>query len=187
MVLVFIITFCIIIALGFGAAAAWSDFNRLIIPNIYAALVGAAFIPAFLAVAFLAPEVSFFSSWKSHLIAFVFMFLISCILFHFKMIGGGDAKLISVYALWAGVKGLMPLLFIMAVVGGVLGGVTLALHKWKPVKEPHKDSWIAKSQKGARDVPYGVAIFIGAVFAFWQAGYLQPTELMALAMKTIGS
>ena len=149
MVLVFIITFCIIVALGFGAAAAWSDFNRLIIPNIYAALVGAAFIPAFLTITFLAPEVSFFGSWKSHLIALVFMFLVSYSLFHFKMIGGGDAKLLSVFALWAGVKGLMPLLFIMAVMGGVLGGVTLVLNKWKPIKNPQKNSWIARSQTGA--------------------------------------
>ncbi len=187
MVLVFIITFCIIVALGFGAAAAWSDFNRLIIPNIYAALVGAAFIPAFLTITFLAPEVSFFGSWKSHLIALVFMFLVSYSLFHFRMIGGGDAKLLSVFALWAGVKGLMPLLFIMAVMGGVLGGVTLVLNKWKPVKNPQENSWIARSQTGAKDVPYGIAIFAGAVFSFWQAGYLQPTELIALAMETLGS
>ncbi len=187
MILVFIVTFCLVIALGFGGGAAWSDFNRLIIPNVYAALIGAAFIPAFLVVTFFAPDVSFFASWKSHVGAFVFMFVITYGLFHFNKIGGGDSKLLTVFSLWVGMKGLMPLLFIMAVVGGVLGGVTLALNKWKPVKKPQKNSWIEKSQKGAKDVPYGIAILVGAVFAFWQIGYIQPNELLTLATETLGS
>ena len=136
MVLVFIITFCVIVALGFGAAAAWSDFSRLTIPNVYAALVGAAFIPAFLAMTFFVPEASFFDSWKSHLVAFAFVFVVTYSLFHFKMIGGGDAKLLTVFSLWVGTNGLMPLLFIMGVVGGILGCLTLVFNKCEACKKP---------------------------------------------------
>lgn len=187
MILAFIIIFCVVVALGFGAAAAWSDFNKLIIPNIYAALIGASFIPAFLAVNFFASDISFFGSWKSHLLSLSFMFLITYCLFYFKTIGGGDAKLITVFSLWSGTAGLMPLLFMMAVIGGALGGATLALNKWKPIKNPIKGSWIEKSQKGEKQVPYGIAIFIGAIFSFWHAGYIQPNELMALAMERMES
>lgn len=187
MLLVFIVTFCVIIALGFGGAAAWSDYNRLLIPNIYAAFIGAAFVPAFLAMMFFAPDVAFFASWKAHLLSFVFMFLLTYLLFYFKMIGGGDAKFISVFSLWVGIAGLMPFLFSMVLVGALVALVTLSLEKWKPVQNPVKGSWIEKAQKGERHVPYGIAIFIGAVFAFWKAGYIQPAELMALAIETTGS
>ena len=186
MVLVFIITFCTIVALGFGAAAAWSDYNKLMIPNLYSVLIAVSFIPAFLAVLFFAPDISFFGSWKNHLFAAVFMFAVTYGLFHFKLIGGGDSKLLTSFALWSGVQGLMPLLFMMAVTGGVLGGSTLALNKWKPIKKPTKDSWIDKSQGGQKDVPYGIAIFVGAIFSFWHAGYIQPQGLMSLALETTG-
>lgn len=117
------------------------------------------------------------------------MFLITFVLFYFKKIGGGDAKLISVFSLWAGVSGLMPLLFIMAIMGGVLGAVTLVVGKYRPAKENSillKSQWLLGAQSGAREVPYGIAIFTGALFAFWQAGYIQPTGLMALAQETMG-
>jgi len=181
MLLVFIIVFCAIIALGFGAAAAWSDYSRMIIPNIYAACIGAAFIPAFLATAIMASDVSFFASWKSHVLAGLFVFGITYLLFYFKLIGGGDSKLLSVYALWVGLSGIMPLLFFMALTGGVLGLITLGLNKWKPIKEPVKDSWVFKAQKGEQNVPYGIAIFLGAVASFWSTGYLQIGSLIELA------
>lgn len=181
------ITFCIVIALGFGAASAYSDYTRLSIPNIYALFIGASFIPAFLAVTFYAPELSFFGSWKSHLLSALFMLLVTYAMFHFKLIGGGDSKLLTVFSLWSGVKGLMPLLFFMALVGGILAVSTLLLNKHKPVEKPVKNSWIDIAQKGEKKVPYGIAIFIGAVFAFWHAGYIQPQVLMDLAKETIGS
>ena len=181
MVLVFIIVFCAIIALGFGAAAAWSDYSRLTIPNMYAVCIGASFIPAFLCASIFASDISFFASWKSHLIAALVVFGTTYLLFHFKLIGGGDSKLLSVYALWTGLSGLMPLLFVMAVTGGLLGLTTLGLRKWKPVQKPVENSWVAKSQSGAQDVPYGIAIFAGALITFWQIGYLQPAELIELA------
>ncbi len=187
MLLVFVIVFCAIVALGFGAAAAWSDYSRLIIPNMYAACIGAAFVPAFLFTAFFAGEASFFLSWKSHLLAGLFVFGVTYVLFYFKMIGGGDSKLLSVYALWVGLSGLMPLFFFMALVGGVLGGVTLALKKWKPIKKPIKDSWVEGAQKGKQDVPYGIAIFVGALAAFWSSGYLNIGSLVELVSTGMGS
>jgi len=186
MMLVFVVIFCVIIALGFGAMAAYSDFNKLMIPNIYSLLVGAAFIPAFLAVTIFSPDISFFGSWKNHVFSFSLMFAITYGLFHFKLIGGGDSKLLTVFALWAGVKGLMPLLFIMSVVGGLLGVITLFLNKNTLVKKPVESGWIEKAQKGEKDVPYGIAIFLGAVFAFWHTGYIQPNQLMALAVDVVG-
>lgn len=187
MFLVFVIVFCAIIALGFGAAAAWSDYSRLLIPNMYVVYIGAAFIPAFILTTVLAPDVSFFTTWKSHVLAGLFVFGITYILFYFKMVGGGDSKLLSVYALWVGIPGLAPFLFSMALIGGVLGGITLALKKWKLIKSPIENSWIDKAQKGGQEVPYGIAIFAGAVITFWSNGYLQIGSLVELASTGAGS
>ena len=186
MILVFIMTFCIIVALGFGAAAAWSDFNKLKIPNIYSVLIGASFIPAFIAVTIWGGDVEFFGSWKNHLTAFVLMFIITYLLFHFKFIGGGDSKLITVFALWTGITNLMSFLFIMTLIGAVLGGFTLLLNKKILFKNAKKDSWLALAQSGKKDLPYGIAIFFGALFAFWAAGYINPDNVIAFASQTIG-
>jgi prepilin peptidase CpaA len=187
MILVFIIVFCALIALGFGGAAAYSDATRLKIPNLYAACIGATFVPAFVTAAIFAPEAGLFSSLSNHLIAGAIVLGITYMLFFFKLIGGGDSKLLSVYALWAGLSGLMPLLFIMSIAGGVLGVSTLLLKKYQPVKNPLKDSWIDKSQKGGQDVPYGVAIFVGAFFTFWQIGFIQPDMLIAVITDGTGN
>lgn len=187
MILLFISVFCALIALGFGGAAAWSDYTRMSIPNLYSVAIIVSFIPVFLATTFLAPDVKFFGTWQTHLITFVGVFGFTYLLFALKLIGGGDSKLITAYALWTGLAGLMPFLFFMALVGGVLGLVTLGLARSKPVKKPASGSWIDKAQEGKREVPYGIAIFVGALISFWQVGYLQPDTLMALVTQTTGS
>lgn len=181
MILVFIIVFCALIALGFGGAAAWSDATRLKIPNLYAAYIGAAFVPAFLAHFFFAPESTIFSSFANHLIAALVVFGITYVMFFLKLLGGGDSKLLSVYALWVGLSGVLPFLFFMSLIGGVMGLLTLYFNKNKMVEKPLAGSWIDKAQKGGKDVPYGVAIFVGALIAFWQVGYVSPEPLIDVA------
>ncbi|MEM9470186.1 MAG: prepilin peptidase [Pseudomonadota bacterium] len=186
MVLFVILIFCALIALGFGGAAAWSDYTRMTIPNLYALSILLAFVPAYGLIYYLAPEFLYFSTWQSHLGALALVFAVTYVLFLLKVIGGGDAKLLSAYALWVGMEGLMPLVFFMAAVGGVLGIITLMLGKYKPVKKPRSSSWVGKAQREEKVVPYGIAIFVGAIIAFWQVGYLQPEILISLATTTIG-
>ncbi len=186
MILVFITSFCALIALGFGAAAAWSDVSRLIIPNMYILYILTAFFPAFLFSYFTVPEASLFYSLKGHILGGLLVFAISYALFHFKLIGGGDSKLLSVYALWVGLGGLLPLLFFMALTGGLLGLTTLYLKKYKPVANPKAGSWVATAQSGTEEVPYGVAILVGAGLSFWQNGYIRPQSLLELAQMSGG-
>ncbi len=181
MILVLIISFCAIIALGFGVASAMSDVNRLIIPNNYVLFILGSFIIAFLSLLILSPESSFFSSWKSHLMAGGLTFIVTFGLFYAKIIGGGDAKLLSVYGLWVGMNGLIPLVVYMAIAGGFLGAATLIMGKKKLIATPREGGWIDKAQSGEKQVPYGVAIFVGALAAFWSVGYLQPAYLIKLA------
>lgn len=178
--LVFIVIFCVIVALGFGLASAWSDFRGLVISNAYSIGVILAFVPAFLAVFFLAPDAAYFASWKSHLLSAAIMFAVTFVLFTTNMIGAGDSKLATAYALWLGVLGLPSFLFYMTVTGGLLGLVTLALRRWKPFTAPPEGGWIARAQAGSSEVPYGIAIVAGAVVAFVQSGYVDPDRLTGL-------
>lgn len=188
MILVFIAIFSILVALGFGGAAAWSDFSKLTIPNLYSLAITLSFIPVFLMMTFFASDAGFFSSWNSHLIAGVAVFILTYILFHFNFIGGGDSKMLTAYALWVGLSGLVPLLFFIGVVGGVLAAITLILNKHQPIKKiRHKNGWIANAQKGKQQVPYGIAIFIGAVITFFNIEYINPETLISLAEISKGS
>lgn len=183
--LLFLVIFCVIIALGFGLAAAYSDYKGMTIPNLYPGLIVVAFIPAFFTVQFFAPESQYFSSWVSHLVSLFIIFAITYALFAVKAFGGGDAKLCSAYALWVGVQGLAPFLFFMGLVGGLLGLLTLFLGKHKPIDKPPEGSWIAKAQGGVKEVPYGIAITFGAFISFFYTGYMTPEGILSL-IETAG-
>lgn len=179
--LVFIVIFSVIVAVGLGLASAWSDFKGFTISNIYSLGVILAFVPAFLAVTLLAPDAGYFAAWKSHLLAAAAVFAVTFVLFTTNLIGAGDSKLCTAYALWVGLLGLPSFLFFMTVCGGILGLLTLLMRKWKPFKAPPEGSWLARAQEGSSEVPYGIAIVTGALIAFIQSGYFDPDTLAALA------
>ncbi len=182
--ILFLVVFCMLVAIGFGVISAVSDFKSMTIPNIYAGCIILAFIPAFAADAFSGAGMEFFASWKAHLAAGALVFGLTFALFSFRVIGAGDSKLCSAFALWVGMSGLASFLFYMAVVGALLGFATKVMNKRKLMENPPEGSWIAKSQAGNMGVPYGIAICFGAIVAFYQLGYFSPEKLALLASYT---
>jgi prepilin peptidase CpaA len=166
-------------ALGMGLFAGWSDFRGLEIPNVVHAIIALAFIPAFAAAHF--SGVRLFSPLGSHLGTAAVVLAITFGMFIFKVFGGGDAKLLSAYALWSGFSGILLLLFFMSASGFFLGLATLGLRKMKPFKAPRAGGWVARAQAGENKVPYGIAIAFGAFVAFFIQGYLKPHNLVLLA------
>ena len=75
-------------------------------------------------------------------------------LFAFRLMGGGDVKLLTVLALWIKPLWFLRMLMVMAIIGGVL---TLALLAWHYLKR----------REGRLAVPYGVAI---AIAGLWVLG-----------------
>lgn len=88
--------------------------------------------------------------------------------------GGGDAKLASVTALWFGFEQLMPYLTLAAVAGGVL---TLILVKLRSAPLPEVAagwSWARRLHSPEEGVPYGIALAFAALLvlpdsALWRA------------------
>ncbi len=136
-----------------------SDVMTLKIPNWHSLAIVGVFV-----LAYFVDATSFAPLWQ-HITAALAMFVISYIMFTFKIMGGGDSKLATALALWLGLKGLLPFVIILSLAGGLVGGATLYLRNKKPFNNPKKGSWIEVAQSGGNAVPYAVAISIG----FWVA------------------
>ncbi len=176
---------CLLLSVGVGALAGLSDIRGMVIPNIYSVVVGLSFFVAFTGL-YLGGKAQIFSPIWSHLMAAGLMFAVTLGLFAVRAIGAADSKLGTVFALWAGLKGLAPFLLFMALGGGILALAALILQKKKPFPNPAKDSWVGRVQGGESKVPYGVAIVFGAAVAFYQIGYFDPSNL-SLFFHTKGS
>jgi prepilin peptidase CpaA len=88
------------------------------------------------------------------------------IFFGLGWIGGGDAKLAAVIALWLGADYVLPYVLCTALFGGLL---TLALLRFRSIVPPApclRISWIMQLHSSGSGVPYGVAIALAALFVF---------------------
>ena len=78
--------------------------------------------------------------------------------------GGGDIKMVSAAALWAGPKLILPMLFVISIAGGALALLFLAFH-WMQRRRATAgvDASLTAGAYAARArLPYGVAIAVGA-------------------------
>lgn len=94
-------------------------------------------------------------------------FLIGLGLFSAGLMGGGDVKLIAVTGLWVGADMLIPFLFVMSMVGAAMSVFMLLLPLRLSVASLCMQMGLNGMQEKilADQVPYGVAIAAGGVFA----------------------
>jgi prepilin peptidase CpaA len=78
------------------------------------------------------------------------VFVLFALAFYAGMMGGGDVKLAAALALWFSPVSTVRFLVITSIAGGVLTLVVLAIHR-------------LRSRPGRPEIPYGVAIAIGAL------------------------
>lgn len=93
------------------------------------------------------------------------VFVVLAGLFALRAMGGGDVKLLTALALWFDPVSFLRLLFVMAVVGGLL---TIAMGAWH----------IMRRQRDRLAIPYGVAI---AAAGLWSLGFHYLAETPANA------
>jgi prepilin peptidase CpaA len=87
--------------------------------------------------------------WQLAVAAVIFVFLLG--LFALRAMGGGDVKLLTALALWIEPLWFLRLLFVMALVGGVLTIIAAGWHR-------------SRRQSGKVEVPYGIAISIAGIW-----------------------
>lgn len=106
--------------------------------------------------------------WVSALAAAAIAFAVTYPLYHFGVIGAGDAKLFLAAALFAGLGHLLLLACLTMVAGGALAVGSIVL---RPKQVMRGLTRRGRSEQGGAGIPYGVAIAIGgigmATFAVW--------------------
>lgn len=153
--LLLLIGFC-----GLCAAAMVTDLRKYLIPNrLSYAVAGLFFVYAF----------SGFADWRTGLLAGFLVFAAGVFLFARGLMGGGDVKLLTAVAMWAGTDLVLPMLLVVTLTGGVmsgaewvrLGGFNRFLARFIPAMEGGP----GLTNVGERAVvPYAAAIFAGAAY-----------------------
>lgn len=141
--------------------AAMKDATSYTIPNWISLVLLAAYGPAAIAAGLPIAVVGL-----SVAIGFAAL-LIGMAMFALGWIGGGDAKFLAAAAVWIGLPALGPFLLVTALCGGGLSVGLLALRSvWLRPLASHGPAWVGRLATPEADAPYGVAIAIGALFAF---------------------
>ena len=99
--------------------------------------------------------------------------VVAFVFFGFGWIGGGDAKLASVTALWLGADHTLVYLLYAAVLGG---GLTIGLLMFRTVMIPlswHRQKWIDRLHASETGIPYGVAMAAAALIVFEQTQWVK--------------
>jgi prepilin peptidase CpaA len=136
------------------ARAAWGDIRSYRIPNWLVVAFIALFVAA--GAAELIPE----DRIVEHLATGAGALALGVLLFFRNWIGGGDAKLFAVLALWAGWPETLRLALVTAVVGG--GVALFLLWRFRRVRGANG----VESRPDRPQVPYGVALAVAGL-DFW--------------------
>lgn len=132
--------------IGLMLLATWTDIRRREIDNCINATI-ALLAPLF----WLANGYAVWPDMMIQLAIGLAVLAFFAILFAIGAMGGGDVKMIAALSLWLPISSLFPMLFVMAIVGGVLTLIMLIVHK------------VRKSAE-ILEIPYGVAIAAGGIF-----------------------
>lgn len=147
--------------------AALKDVTTFTIPNWLNLSLFAAFFPAAFAAGLPLGEIGMNLAVSMGCLA------AGIIMFAFRWIGGGDAKLLAAAGLWLGLPALMPFLVITAFAGGGLALGLLTLRSdFARGMIPAGPGWVERLREPKGDAPYGVAIAAGGLFAFPQCALL---------------
>jgi prepilin peptidase CpaA len=149
-----------IIVLGFLALLAWAACNDAVefkIPNSVSLGI-AALYPLYVVTA-AAPV-----AWIQGLAVALVIFAIGLGLYAGGVTGGGDVKMLSAAALWAGPKMILPMLVVMSLTGGAMALLFIAAG-WFARRRAAVGvdaSLTAAAYAAPARLPYGVAIAAGA-------------------------
>ena len=164
----FLLTLPVLVFAALVITAALRDVVSYTIPNWISVALIAAFPIAALAQGL---------SWQTmglNLCVGVAALVLGMVMFALRWIGGGDAKLFAAAALWLGWPAVPTYLAVTGIAGGALAVGLLSLRS--PVVAGYVvngPAWLARLAQPGENVPYGVAIAVGALAAFPASALMQ--------------
>ncbi len=150
--------------------AAISDLMTMRISN----LLSIALLAAFLGMAYYTNMPMETLLWS--LACGLLVLLITFGMFAMNWVGGGDAKLVSVTAVWMGWSLILPYLAIASIFGGLLTIFLLVFRRFKLASFLKGAAWAERLHRPKGGIPYGVALAASAL-CFYPASKIS----MALA------
>lgn len=142
--------------------ASWTDAMTMTIPNRLNMILAAAFVPVGCLVHLSLVD------WGWHIGLAAAGLVLGMICYALRFMGGGDAKLIAAAALWFDKTGFFALLIYTALAGGVLTLGLLAVRKAFWLYAHKAPPWLQQHLEPKGDIPYGIAICVGGLFAIVQ-------------------
>ena len=143
--------------------AAAFDSWKFIIPNA----ITVALIALFVVTALLLPDDMGWRDWLSHVGAAGAVLAGGAVLFAFNKMGGGDVKLMTAVAFWAGFEYLADLLLYIALAGGALAIVLIIVRRvlfGLMTAASLTKLAVPRMLLSGEPVPYGLAIAPSAIF-----------------------
>ena len=103
--------------------------------------------------------------------------------FAFGWMGGGDAKIAAVVALWFGFAHLMDYLVYASLFGGALTLLLLQFRQW-PLPYPlAAQTWLARLHAKESGIPYGIALALAALLIYPDTEWVKAVDFARLAMS----
>lgn len=139
------------------------DVTKYLIPNWLVGLV-LVFYPFMV---LMAPHGSV--NWLGALGAMLVIFAVGYVIYIKKWMGGGDIKLLTACALWAGPMQLLDFLLIMALIGGALALLLIAIRRALPWAAPAYagSAKLPRVLSEGEPLPYGLAIAGSFLLLLW--------------------
>jgi prepilin peptidase CpaA len=136
------------------------DVFSMTIPNKISLLLIAAFCG-------LAPAAGLtLEAFAWHIAAGGLVLVITATMFFMGMLGGGDAKLLSVVALWMGFDFLMDFLLYASLFGGLLAVLYVKFRARPLPKRLQGEVWAERLHTPKNGIPYGVALAASALLVY---------------------
>jgi prepilin peptidase CpaA len=159
---------CVLVFAGLLVWASIGDVRVYRIPNWISLAIAALYIPFVLSSGDKVGPM-LLQGYTVGLLALAIGFL----LFMTKIMGGGDAKLLSAIGIWAGTAHAWDALVLTAVAGGILAVIVAATI---PMRIKLRGKAMVDKVRATK-LPYGVAIAVGGLYVAWQHGAAMVTKL----------
>jgi prepilin peptidase CpaA len=148
--------------------AAMRDVTTFTIPNWLSLAAIAAFFPSALLAHMALPM------FELAMLIGVLALVLGIAMFALGWIGGGDAKLFAACAFWLGWPAIGPFMLWTSLAGGVLAVTLLWSRKLVGAVPAMGPPWFGRLMQSGGDVPYGLAIAVGALAAFPMSAFFHP-------------